>query len=338
MIRTMTRIAVVTLTLLLALPREAASQEAAAPLKLKELVTVTAEVVRIGDLIDVTGAAADVAVFRAPDLGQTGAVQVGRVVEALKAHDVESLDISGLTEVVVTRLSRAITGKDVEERIARALAGQHSYGEAKNLAVVFDREARTLHVEASATSDLLIARMNIEPRTGRFDVSFEIPGSAAARRLQLRFTGIVTEMVDAATLTRAIGRGDTIRESDVSVERRPKTEAAGEAIGADDAIGLSSKRALRAGQVLRAADLMKADVIARHESVTILYEAPGILLTVRGKALEAGAVGDLINILNIQSNRTVQAAVSGPGQVVVTATTPRVAAAVAPENRRRRAQ
>ena len=33
--------------------------------------------------------------------------------------------------------------------------------------------------------------MNVEPRTGRFDVSFEIPGSAAARRLPLRFTGIV---------------------------------------------------------------------------------------------------------------------------------------------------
>ena len=67
---------------------------------------------------------------------------------------------------------------------------------------------------------------------------------------------------------------------------------------------------------------------------------PGILLTVRGKALEAGAVGDLINVLNIQSNRTVQAAVIGPGQVVITATTPRVAAAVAPasDNRRRRAQ
>ena len=40
----------------------------------------------------------------------------------------------------------------------------------------------------------------------------------------------------------------------------------------------------------------------------------------RGKALEAGAVGELINVLNVQSNRTVQATVHGPGQVVVAAT------------------
>ena len=45
----------------------------------------------------------------------------------------------------------------------------------------------------------------------------------------------------------------------------------------------------------------------RNETVTINYEVPGIMLTVRGKALEAGADGDVISVLNIQSNRTVQA-------------------------------
>ena len=131
-----------------------------------------------------------------------------------------------------------------------------------------------------------------------------------------------------------------IRESDVAVERRPKIEAAGEAIVADQVIGMSAKRALRSGQVLRASDVIKADVVARHEIVTIVYEAPGLLLTVRGKALVAGAVGETINVLNVQSNRTIQATVYGPGQVVVTAATPRLAAAAAPasESRRRRAE
>ena len=333
---------IITLALLAAPAGAAASQDTppAAP-KLKELVTITADLVRIGDLIDNAGLAANIAVFRAPDLGQTGAVQVGRITDALKSHDVAGLDTGGLSEVIVTRLSRVITAKDVEERIARAAAGQYGFGDTKNLSVAFDREVRALHVEASATADLLIARMNVEPRTGRFDISLEIPGSAAARRLPLRFTGTVTETIETATLTRAIGRGDTIRDSDVTVERRPKAEVASDPIHAEQAVGLSAKRPLRAGHALRASDLMKTDVIARNEPVTIFYEAPGILLTVRGKALEAGAAGDLISVLNVQSNRTVHGAVSGPGQVTVTATTPRVAAAMAPasdSNRRRRAQ
>ena len=39
------------------------------------------------------------------------------------------------------------------------------------------------------------------------------------------------------------------------------------------------------------------------------------MLTARGKAVEAGAMGDVVGVLNIQSNRTVQATVIGPGRV-----------------------
>jgi flagella basal body P-ring formation protein FlgA len=325
-----------TLGLLAAFGASAASQEA--PPRLKELVTVTGEVVRVGDLVENAGNAAGVAVFRAPDLGHTGTVDAGRIAEALKPHGFDGLDTSGIGEVVVTRLSRAITVKDIEERITRALAGHQGLGDMRNLSLAFDRELRTLHVEASATADLVVARVNLEPRTGRFDISFELPGSAIARRLPLRFAGQVTETIEAVTLTRPLTRGDVVRESDVTVERRPKIEAGGEAVAADQVVGQSVKRALRAGQVLRTSDLMKTDVVARNEVVTILYEVPGVLLTMRGKALEAGAVGEHINVLNVQSNRTVQATVHGPGQVVVNATKPRLAAAVAPETRRGRAQ
>ena len=46
------------------------------------------------------------------------------------------------------------------------------------------------------------------------------------------------------------------------------------------------------------------------------------MLTVRGKALEAGAMGDIVGVLNIQSNRTVQATVIGPGRVSIAAAGP----------------
>ena len=48
------------------------------------------------------------------------------------------------------------------------------------------------------------------------------------------------------------------------------------------------------------------------------------MLTVRGKATESGAEGDVVNVVNEQSQRTVQGVVSGPGRVTVGA---RIAAA-----------
>jgi flagella basal body P-ring formation protein FlgA len=197
---------------------------------------------------------------------------------------------------------------------------------------MLDRDIRILHVEALASADLAVTRLSVEPRTGRFDIGFEIPGSAAARRLPLRFTGTVTETVATATLIRGLRAGEVIKASDVSVERRPKAEVGNEAITAEQAVGLSVKNALRSGVALRADNLMRPQVVQRNESVTLFYQVPGISLTVRGKALEAGAVGDMVSVLNTQSNRTLQATVTGPGRLTIGPATPIVASAATPSN------
>src|SRR5262249_49260790 len=156
---------------------------------LKAEAIVNGDVVRIGDLIENAGDAAEVGIFRAPDIGQTGSVPASRVLEAVLPHRVLALDTRGIAEVVVTRASRQITGKEIEARIVRALAGQAGMPDAANLTVTFDNEIKPLQVEAAVTAELRIVRLGYDPRSGRFDAAFELPGSAVARRLPLRFTG-----------------------------------------------------------------------------------------------------------------------------------------------------
>lgn len=290
--------------------------------KLKELVTVTSDIVRIGDLVENAGSNADVAVFRSPDLGYTGGVPVARVVDALAPYKLAALDTGSISEVVVTRLSRAITGKEIETRIVRSLAGQYGFGDAKNLTITFDRDLRTIHVEPTAAEDLQVARVNIDQRTGRFNVVFELPGSAVARRMPLRYSGTAVETLEATVLVRSLNRGEIIKPSDLTTERRPKADISGEFISAESAIGLAAKQPLRSGVALRPADLMKPEAVHRNDVVTITYEMPGILLTARGKALEAGSVGDIVGVLSIQSNRTVQATIIAPGRVSVATIAP----------------
>jgi flagella basal body P-ring formation protein FlgA len=113
--------------------------------------------------------------------------------------------------------------------------------------------------------------------------------------------------------------------------RRPKTDLRGESMGPDQVIGMAAKIALRNGQALRTDDLIKPQIVQRNEAVTIYYEVPGIMLTVRGKAVEGGAMGDVVGVLNIQSNRPVQATVIAPGRVSIAAAGPLIATAAAPE-------
>jgi flagella basal body P-ring formation protein FlgA len=290
------------------------SQRVTGPV-LKPAVTVVGEIVRIGDLVENAGAAANVAIFRAPDLGQTGRVAVERVIEALLPHEVADLETRGLTEVVVTRASATITPKDIEARITQALAGRQRNTEAANLTLTFDAEPRAFHIEPG--TELRIARMAFDPRGGRFDVLFERPGN----RNLMRFTGTYVETFEAAALTRPIAANEILRASDVTIVRRPKAEFQANIITVvDRAVGLAARRAMRPGDVLRQTDLGKAELVARNDNVTITFQVPGITLTMRGKALEGGAQGDTISVMNAQSKRSIQATVAGTGHVVVAAT------------------
>jgi flagellar basal body P-ring formation protein FlgA len=288
---------------------------------LKRAVTVSGETVRIGDLLDNAGASADAAIFRSPDIGTTGSVSVQQVLDALQPFHIYLINTRGLSAVEVTRAGRQIDFSDLEARIAQAFAGRHGLGEAKNLSVTLDVAPRPAVVEASVTADLTLTAAALNPLSGRFEIAFEVPGSAILKK-PLRFTGSIVETVEVAVTTRALAAGAIIKDSDLAVERRPKAKIGGEVLGsAHDAIGLAARSGIRAGAPLRRTDLMKPQMVHRDENVTLVYEVPGILLTTRGKALEAGAEGDVINVLNVQSKRTVQGTVTGPNRVNILVST-----------------
>jgi flagella basal body P-ring formation protein FlgA len=84
---------------------------------------------------------------------------------------------------------------------------------------------------------------------------------------------------------------------------------------------MQARRQLHAGQAIKTADLAKPDLVQRDQNVTLVYEAPGIHLTMRGKALENGTEGDVVSVMNLQSKRTISGTVTGRGQVTISPVT-----------------
>jgi flagella basal body P-ring formation protein FlgA len=295
----------------------------AAPV-LRASVTVADDVVRIGDLIDNAGTAAQIAIYRAPDLGTTGSLPTTQLLTALQAHQVIGVDTRDIKAVSVTRLSRAIEVRDIQSQVARALEHRGGLGESANLSLTFDRELQDVQLEASYSGAIQPVATRYEPRSGRFDVSFEIGSENNAKPIRLRFTGTAIETVEAAVLTRDVQRGDILKSSDVMAERRAKAEVGGDAAARNLAVGMQMRRQARAGQALRVADLAKPDLVQRDDNVTLIYESSGLYLTIRGKAMENGTEGDVINVTNLQSKRTVSGVVIGRGQIAISVATPRL--------------
>jgi flagella basal body P-ring formation protein FlgA len=294
---------------------------------LRASVTVTGDVVRIGDVIDNAGSTAQIAIYRAPDLGTTGSLPTAQVLSVLRAHQVIGVDTRDIKEISVTRLARTLVGKDIELQVARALEHKNGFGDAANLSLTFDRDVQDIRLDASNSGAMQATTVRFEQRNNRFDVTFEIANDNASAPTRLRFTGTAIETVEAAVLTRGIERNEVIKSSDVVVERRPKAEVGSDAAARDRALGMQARKQLRAGQALRVADLAKSDLVQRDQSVTLIYEAVGLYLTIRGKALEGGTEGDVVNVLNLQSKRTVSGVVVGRGQVSISVPAPRLPSA-----------
>jgi flagella basal body P-ring formation protein FlgA len=65
------------------------------------------------------------------------------------------------------------------------------------------------------------------------------------------------------------------------------------------------------------ADMKRPAVVARGAPVTIVLAMPGARLTARGQALDEGAVGDTVRVVNAHSRTTVSGVVRADGQVDV---------------------
>jgi flagellar basal body P-ring formation protein FlgA len=315
------------LALVLLLAGSAAAQSARPALRAS--VTVDSNVVRIGDLVENAGPVAGIAIFRAPDLGTTGAVSTARVLEAIQPHQLIDIDTRGLAEVVVTRAGRAIGPQEISATIAQALSDRYGIGKPSDISLNFDVPVQRLEVEPGATGKLRVTALRYDPRSGRFDATLDLPASLVLEQQPSRFTGVAVQTVEAISVDRPVERGEVLRASDLTVLRRPKAQAEGLA-QTSAAVGLAARHQLRPGQPIYVADLMKPVVVQRDDLVTLVYAAPGLTLTLRGKAQEAGAVGDTIGVLNEQTKRVVQGVVSGPGRVMAAAATTYVAANLPP--------
>ncbi len=309
-------LATISALLALALPAAAADDFIAAP-TLRASVTVTSDVVRIGDLIENAGSAASIPVYRSPDLGTTGTLTAAQVLSVLRAKQVIGVMTGDVKEVQVTRLARTLASKDIENAVAAALERRFGLGDAGNITVTFDRSVAEMRLDASNTGALLPAATRYDARSGRFDIVFEIANDSNPAPTKLRFTGTAIETVEVAVLTRDIDRAELLKSSDLSLERRPKAEVTGEPASRDRSVGMQLRRAMRAGTPIRAADVVKPDFVVRDQAVTIIYQMPGLYLTTRGKAIESGAEGDTVSVLNLQSKRTLTGVVTARGQVTV---------------------
>ncbi|MCG6939200.1 MAG: flagellar basal body P-ring formation protein FlgA [Gammaproteobacteria bacterium] len=84
-----------------------------------------------------------------------------------------------------------------------------------------------------------------------------------------------------------------------------------------DVIGMKLKRHVLAGTALTPAMLSKRQIVSRGQNVTIYAQSGSMVVRMTGKALDNGAVGERIKVMNIKSRKKLEGIITSTGEIEV---------------------
>lgn len=306
----MTRNTILALTALTGVVLAAPQALAGDPVVLRETLSAEGPHVTLGDLFDIADARADVVVVRSPEPGSRTSLDVNYVRNVAAEHDLDWANAAGVRRLTVSRASRTV-GADM---LSDMLEGELFAQEGRVHEVQLANTAMNLHAPVDSTGGPQIASLNFDPRSGM--LAAEIRPYDGAQ--PVRVTGRAFATVEVPVLARTIPAGTEISGNDIEwVSHRSDRLRPDAVLDPEAIIGHEARRALRPGEPLRSYDLQRPLMVERGELVTLLFEAPGIQLSVRARAMEDASDGELARFVNLQSNRTVEALVDGPGRARV---------------------
>jgi flagella basal body P-ring formation protein FlgA len=86
----------------------------------------------------------------------------------------------------------------------------------------------------------------------------------------------------------------------------------------DDAVGMETRVVLYAGRPIRPENLQAPALVERNQIVPLIFNRGGLEISTQGRALDRGAEGEIIRVMNISSRTTLFGTVRADGSIDVT--------------------
>ncbi|MHA1524996.1 MAG: flagellar basal body P-ring formation chaperone FlgA [Alphaproteobacteria bacterium] len=290
-----------------------------AELVLRTDVLAKGGLVTVGDFFADAGPVSERPLFRAPRRGASGVVQTYRLVDALNALGIAWRPPAGLREIRVHRVSETLDKNTIAKAIARQIGlDRPAFAGAGEIDIRLDQSARAIIIDGAREAAVSVVSLDIFDARRSFRADIKITG-ATGRGATVRRTvrGRFAVTLPVPVLVRSLRRGDIITQVDLVTRRQPATARTKIIVDAARIIGKSARRSLPAGQPLRPGDIQTPRVVRKNQLVTIEFRAPGMVVTTRGRALREGGVGDAVPVINVRSNKIIDAVIKAPGLVSV---------------------
>ena len=281
---------------------------------LRSGVVVEGDTVKLGDLFEDAGPRANQPVLYSPAPGRQVTLNATWLAEAARLFQVPWRPTSDYDHVVVQRAGNLITGKDVLPVLRRALVAQGMDAHA-DVDLLNQRLEINLPINIPTTID--IQNLTYDANTHEFN-GLVVAGSTNPGAQRAIIQGRTFSTSPVPVLRRPMSAGQIIRPDDIeTVYRRNDLLGQDTVMAAAQIVGRTPQSVIRAGEPIRQTDTRAPILVSRDSQVIIRLQAGAMTLTVQGKAMDEGARGDVVRVVNLQSKKTIEATVAGPDLVAV---------------------
>ncbi|WP_291298432.1 flagellar basal body P-ring formation chaperone FlgA [Elioraea sp.] len=287
----------------------------AAALTPRSHVVVHGPEVRLSDLFDGTLPRGDRVLGPSPAPGRVYTVEAGQLTAIARAN---GITLASPTTAVVERPGRPLSRETIEEALREALlaAGAIDTADAPIALNAFTAPVVPL---STAQPRIIVEDLGWDAGQARFNAQIAaIVGPEAPVRA--RIAGRVDDTVAVPVAVRRLAEGDTIRASDIKLVRMSPARVPQDAVLDPQRLaGRTLRQSVAAGAPLAGEQFGTASAVQKGAAVVMLVDLPGLSITAQGRALEDGAQGARIQVMNVASRAVLEAVVLGPGRVRVAA-------------------
>lgn len=290
-----------------------AGTKAALAATLRSETVITGDYIKLGDIFDGTKNA-DYVLGPAPAPGKDMILNARTLYKIASALDVEWSPSNSAEQIILRRDASVIP----QENVSAALEDKiRESGVAEKFSITYLTAPADIVLPGGTEDGLEITAFNFDSQKDSFNAVIVAP-SAENPLKRTTVSGRIERLIAVPVLKNTLKNGDIIGALDIDWIDLPQTSIPNGAIlNEKDIINMTPRRTATSGKPINANELEYPKMVDRGDAVTLIFENGPMVLTARGKALQAGAMGDTVRVSNSDSNKNLQGVVTAHREITI---------------------
>ncbi len=281
---------------------------------IKENSIITSNVITLGDVFYDLPRGDDKVLGNAPNPNKDMVLNARTLLRIAMAMDLPWRPASNSDKVTLRRAATVIEYDQIKETIYTALYEENIYGDYE---INIPSQYHKIILPYDQPASMAITNLSLDASRKKFEVTIVAP-SAENPIQQFNIKGQIQPVITVPVLSTNVQHGRTIQSRDIEYVKIKERAFSRDTIAdASQIIGMTARRMIIAGRPIKQTDITATQIIKRGSLVMLSLNSGAMSLTTQVKALENGAKGDVIRVVNTLSNKTLQAIVTGDNEVAV---------------------